>query len=114
MNKTKDFVEKIAFNMFCSFIEEVEGGNLLKGASSTAITVEDILQFATGRRTPGLPGDEDIISIKFIDPSDDCFPRPVASTCTCELVMAVADDYKKMKEAWVDAIAQLPVGFSRL
>lgn len=73
--------------------------------------LEDVLQFLTGKRIIA-PGDESVIQIVFIKVTEDGFRRPAVSTCTQKITATLAEEYEVMRDVWIEAVAQLIVGFT--
>jgi hypothetical protein len=73
--------------------------------------LEDVLQFLTGKRLIA-PGDESVIQVQFIKSTEDCFRRPVVSTCALKVTVTLAEEYEVMKDVLIEAVAQLAKGFT--
>ena len=73
--------------------------------------LEDVMQFLTGKRIIA-PGDKSVIQVLVIKATEDEFCRPAISTCAQKVTATLAEENKIMRDVWVEAVAQLIVGFT--
>lgn len=73
--------------------------------------LEDVLQFLTGKRIIA-PGDDSVIQVEFIKSTEDGFRRPAVSTCAQKVTATLAEEYEVMRDVWIEAVAQLIIGFT--
>jgi hypothetical protein len=59
-----------------------------------------------------LRGDESVIQVLFIKATEDEFCRPAISTCAQKVTATLPEENKIMRDVWVEAVAQLIVGFT--
>jgi hypothetical protein len=84
--------------------------NIQVAGENKPMCLEDVLQFLTGKRII-TPGDESVIQV-FIKATEDEFCRPAIFTCAQKVTATLAEEYKIMRDVWVEAVAQLIVGFT--
>ena len=85
--------------------------NIHVAGENKPMCLEDVMQFLTGKRIIA-PGDESVIQVLLIKATEDEFRRPALSSFSQKVTATLADEYKVMRDVWIEAVAQLIVGFT--
>ncbi|KAI9565133.1 hypothetical protein GHT06_008904 [Daphnia sinensis] len=108
-----EIIEKMNFLFICKFFKEISKGliSINTAGENQPMCLEDVLQFLTGKRIIE-PGDDSVIQVEFIKSTEDGFRRPAVSTCAQKVIATLAEEYEVMRDVWIDAVAQLIIGFT--
>ncbi|XP_045031484.1 uncharacterized protein LOC123473911 [Daphnia magna] len=108
-----EIIEKMNFLFICKFFKEISKGliSINTAGENKPMCLEDVLQFLTGKRIIA-PGDDSVIQVEFIKSTEDGFHRPAVSTCAQKVTATLAEEYEVMRDVWIEAVAQLIIGFT--
>ncbi len=112
------FISNIYVVMWCLgmdisfFLYYIDGLiNIHVAGENKPMCLEDVMQFLTGKRIIA-PGDKSVIQVLVIKATEDEFGRPAVSTCAQKFTATLAEEYKVVRDVWVETVAQLIVGFT--